>query len=36
VVVGSFDQYEIWSPTAWERYNDEMEQEDLTILQLPF
>jgi MraZ protein len=36
VVVGVHDHFEIWSPTEWERYNDEMEQEDLTILQLPF
>ena len=36
VVIGVHDHFEIWSPTAWERYNEEMEQEDLTILQLPF
>ena len=36
VVVGVHDHFEIWSPTEWERYNEEMEQEDLSILQLPF
>jgi transcriptional regulator MraZ len=36
VVVGVHDHFEIWSPVEWEHYNEEMEQEDLTILQLPF
>lgn len=36
VVLGARDRFEIWSPAEWERYNDEMDQTDLTNLQLPF
>jgi MraZ protein len=36
VVVGTRDRFEIWSPAEWDRYNEEMEQTDLTTLQLPF
>ncbi|MGE5334994.1 MAG: division/cell wall cluster transcriptional repressor MraZ [Nitrososphaerota archaeon] len=35
-VVGARDRFEIWSPAEWERYNEEMEQTDLSSLQLPF
>ena len=35
-VVGARDRFEIWSPAEWERYNEEMEQTDLSGLQLPF
>ncbi|HEU5349483.1 MAG TPA: division/cell wall cluster transcriptional repressor MraZ [Ktedonobacterales bacterium] len=35
-VVGARDRFEIWSPEEWARYNDEMEQTDLSSLQLPF
>lgn len=35
-VVGARDRFEIWSPEEWGRYNDEMEQTDLSSLQLPF
>lgn len=35
-VVGARDRFEIWSPEEWGRYNDEMEQTDLSNLQLPF
>jgi transcriptional regulator MraZ len=36
VVLGARDRFEIWSPAEWERYNDEMDQIDMTNLQLPF
>ncbi|HEX6543529.1 MAG TPA: division/cell wall cluster transcriptional repressor MraZ [Ktedonobacterales bacterium] len=35
-VIGAHDRFEIWSPAEWGRYLDEMEQTDLTNLQLPF
>lgn len=36
VVLGARDRFEIWSPAEWGRYNDEMDQIDMTNLQLPF
>jgi transcriptional regulator MraZ len=36
VVLGARDRFEIWSPAEWERYNDEMDQTDMSNLQLPF
>ena len=36
MVIGVRDHFEIWSLGAWERYQDAMEQEDLSDLALPF
>ncbi|HEX5440862.1 MAG TPA: division/cell wall cluster transcriptional repressor MraZ [Ktedonobacterales bacterium] len=36
MVIGVRDHFEIWSLAAWERYQDAMEQEDLSDLALPF
>jgi transcriptional regulator MraZ len=35
-VLGARDRIEIWSPAHWEEYTDEMGQEDLSGLPLPF
>jgi MraZ protein len=35
-VLGARDRIEVWSPTRWEEYTNEMAQEDLSGLPLPF
>lgn len=36
MVIGTRDRFEIWHPPVWEAYLDEIQNEDLSALPLPF
>lgn len=36
MVIGAHDRFEIWSPAGWDAYLEEMADEDLSALPLPF
>ncbi len=36
MVIGARDRFEVWSPARWDAYLNEMQQEDLSGLPLPF
>jgi MraZ protein len=36
LVIGAYERFEIWHPAHWEAYLEEMRDEDLSALRLPF